>query len=70
MLLTPASDQVPKHTCYQSAVKSVSTFTFMHLADAFIQNALQCIQAINLFLSVCLVMIRRRERLVSAQDGY
>ncbi len=25
------------------------TFTFMHLADAFIQSDLQCIQAINFF---------------------
>ncbi len=29
------------------------TFTFMHLADAFIQSDLKCIQAIHLFLSVC-----------------
>ncbi len=28
------------------------TFTFMHLADAFIQSDLQCIQTIHL-LSVC-----------------
>ncbi len=28
-----------------------NTFTFMHLADAFIQSDLQCIQAIR--LSVC-----------------
>ncbi len=28
------------------------TFTFMHLADAFIQSDLQCIHAIH-FLSVC-----------------
>ncbi len=28
------------------------TFTFMHLADAFVQSDLQCIQAIHL-LSVC-----------------
>ncbi len=25
------------------------TFTFMHLADAFIQSDLQCIQAIHFF---------------------
>ncbi len=30
----------------------LALFTFMHLADAFIQNDLQCIQAIH-FLSVC-----------------
>ncbi len=30
-----------------------STLTFMHLADAFIQSDLQCIQAIHFFLSVC-----------------
>ncbi len=29
------------------------TFTFMHLADAFIQSDLQCIQAMHFFLSVC-----------------
>ncbi len=31
------------------------TFTFMHLADAFIQSDLQCIQAINFFffISMC-----------------
>ncbi len=26
------------------------TFTFMHLADAFIQSDLQCIQAIHIFI--------------------
>ncbi len=29
------------------------TFPFMHLADAFIQSDLQCIQAIHLFVSMC-----------------
>ncbi len=29
------------------------TFTFMHLADAFIQSDLQCIQAIQFFSSMC-----------------
>ncbi len=29
------------------------TFTFMHLADAFIQSDLQCIQAIHFFVSTC-----------------
>ncbi len=28
-------------------------FTFMHLADAFIQSDLQCIQAIHFFVSMC-----------------
>ncbi len=33
---------------------STNAFTFMHLADAFIQSDLQCIQAIHFFfLSVC-----------------
>ncbi len=32
--------------------KLLFTFTFMHLADAFIQSDLQCIQVIHL-LSVC-----------------
>ncbi len=31
----------------------IFTFTFMHLADAFIQSDLQCIQDIHFFLSVC-----------------
>ncbi len=29
------------------------TFTFMHLADAFIQSDLQCIQTIHVFVSMC-----------------
>ncbi len=29
------------------------TFTFTHLADAFIQSDLQAIQAIHFFISVC-----------------
>ncbi len=28
-------------------------FTFMHLADAFIQRDLQCIQAVHFFISMC-----------------
>ncbi len=28
-------------------------FTFMHLADAFIQSDLQCIQVIHFFVSMC-----------------
>ncbi len=28
-------------------------YAFMHLADAFIQSDLQCIQAIHLFVSMC-----------------
>ncbi len=28
------------------------TFTFMHLADAFIQSDLQCIQAIHVFMCI------------------
>ncbi len=32
-------------------------FTFMHLADAFIQSDLQCIQAIHFFLSVCVHIV-------------
>ncbi len=31
------------------------TFTFMHLADAFIQSDLQCIQAIDIFVSTCVL---------------
>ncbi len=33
--------------CFMTA--KLFTFTFMHLADAFIQSDLQCIQAIHLF---------------------
>ncbi len=36
--------------CY---VRFRVTFTFMHLADAFIQSDLQCIQAIQFFVSMC-----------------
>ncbi len=31
----------------------ITTFTFMHLADAFIQSDLQCIQVIHFFVSTC-----------------
>ncbi len=31
----------------------IITFTFMHLADAFIQSDLQCIQAIHFLVSTC-----------------
>ncbi len=36
-------------TAYDKNIKQISTFTFMHLADEFIQSDLQCIQAINYF---------------------
>ncbi len=39
-------------------------FTFMHLADAFIQSDLQCIQAIHL-LSVCVFPGNRTHNLVA-----
>ncbi len=29
------------------------SFTFMHLADAFIQSDLQCFQVIHFFISMC-----------------
>ncbi len=40
--------------CVDKKINCVLTpyFTFVHLADAFIQSNLQCIQAIH-FLSVC-----------------
>ncbi len=43
-----------RHTFYDRAfqINTFLHFTFMHLADAFIQSDLQCIQAIH-FLSVC-----------------
>ncbi len=34
-------------------IKQILIFTFMHLADAFIQSDLQYIQAIHLFISMC-----------------
>ncbi len=39
--------------------------TFMHLADAFIQSDLQCIQAIH-FLSVCVFPGNRTHNLCTA----
>ncbi len=33
------------------------TFTFMHLADAFIQSNLQYIQAIHFFISMCVYIV-------------
>ncbi len=33
-------------------------FTFMHLADAFIQSDLQCIQVIHIYQYVCFLGIR------------
>ncbi len=41
------------------------TFTFMHLADAFIQSDLQCIQVIH-FLSVCVFPGNRTHNLCAA----
>ncbi len=41
------------------------TFTFMHLANAFIQSDLQCIQAIH-FLSVCMFPGNRTHNLCAA----
>ncbi len=41
------TDQIEK------LLKCIVTFTFMHLVDTFIQSDLQSIQAIHLFLSVC-----------------
>ncbi len=39
--------------CHSNATDSlIFLFTFMHLADTFIQSDLQCIQFIH-FLSVC-----------------
>ncbi len=36
--------------CSKVYIKSYTTITFMHLADAFIQTDLQCIQTIIFFL--------------------
>ncbi len=42
----------------QMRLKVIITFTFMHLADAFIQSDLQCIQAIRIFYQyVCFLGI-------------
>ncbi len=40
------------------------TFTFMHLADAFIQSDLQCIQAIHVFLLLCVFPGNRTHNLL------
>ncbi len=37
------------HLFYFNAPFCPQSFTFMHLADAFIQSDLQCIQAIHLY---------------------
>ncbi len=37
----------------QSLQRKWNSFTFMHLADAFIQSDLQCIQVIHFFVSTC-----------------
>ncbi len=42
------------------------TFTFMHLADAFIQSDLQCIQVIHSFLSVHVFPGNRTHNLCAA----
>ncbi len=35
--------------CFSASINTAGWFTFMHLADAFIQSDLQCIQAIHVF---------------------
>ncbi len=35
--------------CFSASINTAGWFTFMHLADTFIQSDLQCIQAINVF---------------------
>ncbi len=40
-----------KQQRYKTLVRE-TTVTFMHLADAFIQSDLQCIQAIHFFVSM------------------
>ncbi len=45
---------------------SIFTFTFMHLADAFIQSDLQCIQAILFVLSVHVFPGNRTHNLCAA----
>ncbi len=37
----------------QSRVNHIRSFTFMHLADAFIQSDLQCIQVIHFCQYLC-----------------
>ncbi len=45
-------------------ISFVTIFTFMHLADAFIQSDLQCNQAIHFFFVCLLYDIKRLERCV------
>ncbi len=43
-----------KLICMKVSVTYLATYIiFMHLADAFIQSDLQCIQAIHFFVSMC-----------------
>ncbi len=49
--------------CFCAGEMSTFTFTFMHLADAFIQSDLQCIQAIHV-LSVCMFPGNRTHNLL------
>ncbi len=51
--------------CRGGGLCFIFTFTFMHLADAFIQSDLQCIQAIH-FLSVCVFPGNRTHNLCTA----
>ncbi len=55
-------EEVPTH----QQLGSLAIFTFMHLADAFIQSDLQCIQAIHCFLSVYVFSGNRTHNLCAA----
>ncbi len=46
-----------KYSKYSIIAKFTSTFTFMHLADAFIQSDLQVTQVIHFFVSM-LIFVR------------
>ncbi len=49
------TENITPSSCYTHQVLfcSNSFITFMHLADAFIQSDLQCIQVIHFFISMC-----------------
>ncbi len=59
-------ESVTMHTGFpvRGRFRCTFTFTFMHLADAFIQSDLKCIQAIH-FLSVCIGLGVEKYSLVS-----
>ncbi len=70
--ISPSALGLRAHVLYKSVLQESQTslggsftFTFMHLADTFIQNDLQSIQVIH-FLSVCVFHGNRTHNLCAA----